>query len=290
MKFLALDVETANAELSSICALGMALFENGEILREWYTLVNPLTFFDGMNVSIHGIQPEDVEDAPTFAELAANLWEILAPNIVVTHTHFDKASIHQAAEVNGVSIPSISWLDSARVARRTWPECARSGYGLAPLCRKIGYEFRHHHALEDAKAAGQILLSASRCTGIGIAEWLERVELPITPRKRERKSIVRDGHIDGPLAGEVVVFTGSLSMTREEAADLAALAGCEVDSNVTRKTTLLIVGELDITRMGGHERSRKWRKAEELISEGQEIRVLGEHDFRKIMRRARIKI
>ena len=51
-------------------------------------------------------------------------------------------------------------LDSARVARRTWENLAWKGYGLYNVCQYLGYEFAHHDALEDAKAAGHILINA----------------------------------------------------------------------------------------------------------------------------------
>jgi len=71
-------------------------------------------------------------------------------------------------------------------------------------------------------------------------------------------------------------------MLRAEAADAASAAGCEVDSGVTSRTTLLVVGDQDIRRLAGHEKSSKHRKAEELISEGQKIRIIGESDFQHL--------
>ena len=92
-----------------------------------------------------------------------------------------------------------------------------------------------------------------------------------------------EGNPDGPLHGEVVVFTGALSIRRSEAAQLAATAGCEVDPSVTKVTTLLVVGDQDIRRLAGHEKSSKHRKAEELISKGRTIRILIESDFKRLV-------
>ena len=85
------------------------------------------------------------------------------------------------------------------------------------------------------------------------------------------------------LAGDVVVFTGALSITRIEAADLAAQAGCTVATTVSKATTVLVVGDQDVSRLGGHDKSSKHRKAEELIANGQPIRILGESDFRAVL-------
>ena len=45
----------------------------------------------------------------------------------------------------------------------------------------LGIEFQHHAALEDARAAGEILLRAIVHTGMNIADWLVRVTRPIHP-------------------------------------------------------------------------------------------------------------
>jgi DNA polymerase III subunit epsilon len=85
----------------------------------------------------------------------------------------------------------------------------------------------------------------------------------------------------------VLVFTGALTMPRREAANLAASIGCEVAPGVTKHTTILVVGDQDVLRLAGHEKSRKHRKAEELIGKGQTIRILRETDFHELVKLAR---
>ncbi len=91
---------------------------------------------------------------------------------------------------------------------------------------------------------------------------------------------------EGGLFGEILVFTGSLSISREEAAEAPAEAGCRVDDGVTKHTTMLVVGDQDLRRLAGHEKSSKHLKAERLITEGQHIRILGESDFMHIVSRS----
>jgi DNA polymerase-3 subunit epsilon len=64
---------------------------------------------------------------------------------------------------------------------------------------------------------------------------------------------------------------------------MAAQVGCRVASGVTKKTTMLVVGDQDIKRLVGNTKSAKHRKAEKLASEGQAIRVLRETDFRRLV-------
>jgi hypothetical protein len=97
MKFVVMDVETANADMASICYIGAATYENSALVAEWYSLINPGNHFGPVNVAIHGIDEAAVLGAPTFGEASPMLAAILQDAVVVTHTHFDRLAIHQAA-------------------------------------------------------------------------------------------------------------------------------------------------------------------------------------------------
>lgn len=285
MNFVAIDVETANADMASICQIGIAKYEKGVLAEEWESYVDPEDYFDGINVAIHGIDESTVKGAPTFPELIDTLRSYLLGTVVLCHTHFDRVAMNQAAQRYDIVAPECTWLDSARVARRTWTECAWRGYGLYDVCRKLGHKFRHHDALEDAKAAAHIFIAAAVATGLDIDGWLKRVRQPIDPTASSSGSAIkRDGNPEGALFGEVLVFTGALEMPRREAADLAATIGCQVASGVTKQTTMLVVGDQDIKKLAGHERSLKQRKAEELIGQGIPMRILKESDFKELVR------
>ncbi|GFP44073.1 DNA polymerase III subunit epsilon [Candidatus Hakubella thermalkaliphila] len=66
MDFIALDVETANPDLASICQIGLVEFQNSKMVNALERLVDPEDYFDGMNVSIHGIDERDVKGQPTW--------------------------------------------------------------------------------------------------------------------------------------------------------------------------------------------------------------------------------
>ena len=284
MDFIAIDVETANADMASICQIGIVKYEDGVLTDEWKSYIDPEDYFDGMNISIHGIDESTVEGAPTFPEVTDTLRSYLDNSVVVCHTHFDRVAMNKAAQRYEIATPECLWLDSARVARRTWKEGAWKGYGLYNLSKMLEFSFKHHDALEDAKAAAYILLKASKETGLDIDGWFKRIRQPIDPTATSSKSAIkRDGNPEGDLFGEVLVFTGALEIPRREAADLAATIGCQVASGVTQKTTMLVVGDQDIKQLAGHEKSSKHRKAEKLIEKGLPIRILKESDFRELV-------
>ncbi len=283
MDFIALDVETANADVASICQIGMASFRGGAILEEWKTYVDPEDFFDEINISIHGIDETIVKDAPTFPEIAGLIRTRLDGRIAVCHTHFDRVAIEQASRRYGLCSPTCRWLDSARVARRAWHEFAWRGYGLENACSALGYHFTHHDALEDAKAAAKILLTAIETTGTSLPDWFRRVERPIDPSSPTGQ-VGRTGNPEGPFYGEVIAFTGALTIPRCEAANTAAQLGFTVGEGVTKNTTMLVIGDQDIRKLAGQEKSSKHRKAEKLIRQGRPIRIVREADFQELIR------
>lgn len=281
MNFIAIDVETANEDLASICQIGLVEYEGTSLIREWKTYVDPEDEFSGFNIGIHGIDESTISEAPNFPTLFDQLSQYLSNRIVCSHTSFDQTSIKQACAKYGLSEPSYKWLDTARVARRAWEQFAYGGYRLKNVCKFLDFTFLHHDALEDAKAAAWILLRAIETTGLDPEAWLQRVKQPIDPTAASSaKSIAQDGNPDGTLYGEVIAFTGALKTPRSMAAKRAAKAGCKVTSGVTKATTLLVVGDQDITKLAGHGKSSKHRKAEDLIQKGQQIRIICEKDFK----------
>jgi DNA polymerase-3 subunit epsilon len=276
ISFVAIDVETANADLASICQIGIVTFADGEVVDQWQSLIDPEDEFGAINMSIHGINEQTVRGAPRFCDVAPNISRLIADQVVVSHMAFDRVALSRVHEKYKIPVVSCRWLDTARVCRRAWKQFAHRGYGLADIAAYCEIAFRHHEAVEDARAAGQVLLRAISETGLCVEEWLDRSYQPIDPQGPRS---TRPGNPDGELFGEVVVFTGTLSMPRREAADLAASAGCEVVGSVGHAVTILVVGDQDIRVLAGHDKSSKHRKAEALIEKGQTIRILTEQDF-----------
>ncbi len=276
-RFVAIDVETANTDYSSICQVGIVLFDKGAIQDSWESLINPKDYFDPWHIKIHGIDELAVKNAPIFPDVFPQIKKILDDNIVVCHTAFDRVAVAQAQDKYDLPASDWIWLDTAKVARRVWEQFATRGYGLNNLANWCGITFEHHNAVEDARAAGEVLLKAVKDTGVTVEYWIERVKQPITPSIST--AIHLEGNPEGHLYGEVLVFTGALSMPRRQAAELAANAGCNVERSVTKRTSLLVIGDQDARKLSGHKRSTKHRKAEALRAKGSQIRFITESDF-----------
>ena len=276
LSFACIDVETANCRRESICQIGLVTVCNGSIEDEFSILVNPDDWFDPFNEEIHGISEDMVQSAPYFDEMYNDLLSRIGNRIVVSHTSFDRIAIQRAAKKYDLNPPSVTWLDSARIVRRAWPDrFGKFGYGLANVSEALGIDFDHHDAVEDARAAAEIVLRACSETGIDIDGWLARIQQPVF----QTSDATPDANIDGPLFGEQIVFTGELSIPRREASKLVADAGCKVQTGVTKKTTLLVVGLLNDVKFASDHKTAKQLKAERLVAKGQQIQILSESDF-----------
>jgi DNA polymerase-3 subunit epsilon len=286
--FIALDVETANADLASICSIGLVHFKRGEVFKTLTILVDPEDQFDPINIGIHGIRPQDVAGKPTMAKVFPVIGAALQDAAIVHHSPFDRTALWRAAEkYSSVCLPCF-WLDNLQVARKTWARFKEDGgYGLANMAQAFGFEFSHHDAAEDARVAGLLLLKAITDGGVTLQQWVDDLgyqsDTPGVAPKRINKAaftkVARKGDGDGPLLGETVAFTGKLSMPRNDAASRAAIAGADVEDNVTKRTTILVVGDQDLRLTKGALKSTKHRRAEELIAKGCPIKIVGESDF-----------
>jgi len=283
-RFVAIDVETSNSDMASICQVGIVCYEDGVMTNEWSSLINPQDYFASINVGIHGITKRDVKDAPVFSDVYETISKLISNTVCVSHTHFDRVSLDKVIRKYKLNPIETNWLDSARVARRAWEECAWKGYGLAKVCKLIGFNFKHHDALEDAKACGAVIIAASEKTELDLNGWLTRVGQPIDLTTLNSVSkVTRDGNSEGELYGQILVFTGALDIPRKIAADMASSIGCAVGSSVTKKTNYLVVGDQDVTKLAGKEKSSKHLKAETLIGKGVDIRILKESDFQSLV-------
>lgn len=287
LNFVAIDVETANESLSSICQIGIVQFENGEIVGTYSSLINPNESFSNINIKTHGINPADVQNAPSIKDVSPKLEQALSNQVIVCYTAFDKRAISLA--LPGV-FDSHTWLDAAAVVRRHWKQFRSKGYGLAPIAEFLEIDNSNHHdALNDSIVAGKILVKTVIDSKKPFSWWVKKLGSGISESEHESYSssrrlqghgrVARSGSEVGSLSGNIIVFTGDLSIPRFEAANIAAKIGADVADSVTRKTTILVVGGRDPQYLDKGEKSGKQIKAEEIIEKGGSIRILSEAAF-----------
>ena len=149
MNFVAIDVETAIGKRWSICQIGLAIVENGEITQTFSRLVQPpQNEYAVGNINVHGITPDMTESAPVFPDIWDEIYPLIEGKRLVAHNaSFDINCLHQALEFYNRQIPVM--------------ECdctySRTGYKLSEICD--AYEIdpsNHHDATCDAVACAKV--------------------------------------------------------------------------------------------------------------------------------------
>lgn len=159
MNFTAIDFETANRQSHSACSVALTIVKDSEIVDEFYSLIQPETWFDQFNTQIHGIRKEDVADSPKFPEVWQAMQQYFTEDqLVVAHNMpFDKRILQGTLNYYGLRSPKFKTLctvQSSRKLLRTLPN-----HKLNTVAAHYGIPFNHHHALDDARACATILIN-----------------------------------------------------------------------------------------------------------------------------------
>ena len=167
MNWVAIDFETANAKRSSACALGIAIVENGRIIKRASWLIKPRElYFNYYNTYIHGITEKDVKDKPRFNELWGEFRPFLDGKIVIAHNAgFDMSVLRHLLDEYGIPYPEIHYFCTRVLAKKVWPTL--NSYRLNMISAHLGISLKHHDAEEDAVACAEISLRC--CDEMGVS-------------------------------------------------------------------------------------------------------------------------
>ncbi len=216
--FAVLDLETTGlftARHDRIIEIGVVLLdENGNEIDSWATLVNPLRDIGATDV--HGITAADLFSAPKFEDIAGHLIRLLAGRVLVTHNlPFDANFLTAEFARIGFQVPvsRAQGLCTMRLASHYIGSITRR---LADCCDAIGYSIEHaHSALDDARAASQLLAFYLKRDPNFIAEWKDVVDraetMPwpkvpvkdIKPITRSEASNLKTQHFLSRLASKI---------------------------------------------------------------------------------------
>ncbi len=157
--FAAIDFETANAQRSSVCSVGIVIVHGGEIVERIHSLICPRpNYYSWFTTRIHGMTYEDTVDAPIFPDI----WEHIEPRIaglplVAHNAPFDEGCLRAVHQIYGMDYPDYKFYCTLRASRRVIR--GLPNYQLHTVSSYCGYDLlNHHHALADAEACACIAL------------------------------------------------------------------------------------------------------------------------------------
>lgn len=158
--FAAIDFETANEQPSSVCSVGLVVVRGGLITDTFYSLIHPEPeYYQWFCMQVHGLCPDDTEDAPLFPEV----WEKAAPLIgslplVAHNSRFDEGCLKAVHGVYQMDYPEYIFHDTLAASRQHFGH-ALPNHQLQTVAAACGYDLtKHHHALADAEACAHIAM------------------------------------------------------------------------------------------------------------------------------------
>lgn len=156
-RYIAFDVETPNEKNHRMSAIGISVIEGGQIVRDFYSLVNPETYFADFNTRLTGITPEMVSAAPNFPTLWREIEPLMASGILVAHNApFDLGVLDRCLHDYRIPWqPRVPYLCTVQMGRKILPGMSHK---LNVLCDFYGIDLRHHQADSDSRACAEILL------------------------------------------------------------------------------------------------------------------------------------
>jgi DNA polymerase-3 subunit epsilon len=157
--FAAIDFETANEQLSSVCSVGIVVVRNGVITERLYSLIQPEpNYYRYTNSSIHGLTHEDTINELVFSKV----WQQIEPLIkglpLVAHNKgFDEACLKAAFKTYQMDYPDYIFYCTLAESRRQLKHL--SNHQLHTVAADCGFILiNHHNALADAEACAEIAL------------------------------------------------------------------------------------------------------------------------------------
>jgi len=289
MRFLAYDVETANHDVGSICAIGWVCVEDDAVLESGYSLIDPQASFSAYNTKVHGIRRKDVQGAPTFGQYwESTLAQYMTTSVVLAqNANFDISATEQALRNANIADPGIDYVDTLPIFKQFLP--ALPNHRLPTCAEWAGFDFHHHHALEDASAIIAIARALCDVRGYGsIAELIVRGlasqnTLTNTFQPKASKHVEPSEPSDNVLMGCKFCITGDVPcMDREQVQALIERHGGRMTGSVSRQTRFLICGTY--ADYPDDHISGKRRKALELLEQGAAISLLDANQFIDLMR------
>jgi len=157
-RFIAIDVETANFEPSSICSIGAVKVHDGVIVDSKYTLVCPEPdYYTSRCMAVHGLSAADTCGAPSFGTVWQQWQDWLDGYRLIAHNAaFDSKCIAAACRIYGLEPPA-HWGCTLKAARRKISRYMLPSKSLDSLCDFFGIPLHNHHnALDDATACARL--------------------------------------------------------------------------------------------------------------------------------------
>lgn len=181
-RFAVFDLETTSEgqQAPRIMEIGFTFVEDGKVVEDWSTLVNPGRSIPPYVRRLTGIRNSDVRKAPRWADVLPGVLDMLEHTILVAHqARFDYDCLN--AEISrqiGYRLTN-RYMCTVEMARTLLP--GSDNYRLETLSQWLNLTHENpHRAGSDARATAELLCHMLETVE---ADWLEYLR-PLPPQAR----------------------------------------------------------------------------------------------------------
>lgn len=249
------DVETANRQRSSICSIGISVWEGGKEIDSFYSLVRPTPYqVDRLNRDVNGLDYCHLCNAPDFLELYPKIKKYFNGILVAHNAKFDMDCLSYILFKKNIPTPEFLFIDSLPLAKTKYESPTLDH--LAEIY-KIPTQNRHN-SLSDARILGAIfnkmredfsiemLITSMRSFKnfhLNNAFYAEEDEVP------DAFPVKEDLPYQNPETVEFIdkkfVITGQFQyISRKEIIDFLESQGATVQNGTTKQTNYILVGSI----------------------------------------------
>jgi DNA polymerase III subunit epsilon len=157
MLYAITDIETTGsyAAANGITEIAIHISDGRQVVETYQTLINPGQSIPRFIQAMTGITDSMVTHAPRFAEVANEIYTLLADKIFVAHNvNFDYSFVKAHLEASGYSF-NTKKLCTVRLGRKIFP--GLPSYSLGKFCHSMGIQINdRHRAGGDAAATAEL--------------------------------------------------------------------------------------------------------------------------------------
>lgn len=158
--FTAIDFELATADYNSVCAVGIVTVEEGIIVNEFFSLVQPpRNQYMWQTSRVHGIKPKHTAESPTFRELFTDLAPLLQGQHMVAHNEkFDRSVLQKTMQLYDLSYRDLDIGEVWECTSQIYKSIGFARTKLNVCCEIMDIPLNHHDPLSDARASALLYL------------------------------------------------------------------------------------------------------------------------------------
>tara|TARA_B100000579_G_scaffold141156_1_gene114666 strand:+ start:684 stop:1400 length:717 start_codon:yes stop_codon:yes gene_type:complete len=167
-KYIVLDTETTGLEVKQghrVIEIGAVVLNDRKKTEDhFHTYLNPSRLIDEEATKVHGVSNEDLEDMPSFDEIAEEFIQFIEGTTLIIHNApFDLGFLNNELQLASTNYPKIEDIceveDSMVIAREKYPGQKASLDALASRFEITGHDRTFHGALVDANLLADVYMS-----------------------------------------------------------------------------------------------------------------------------------